>query len=54
MFHWQNILVGFIILLASVYLGRRSWHRLRLFLKGTPASVECHSGNCGGCATKKN
>ncbi len=54
MLDWQDTLIVIILLLASLYLCRRGWARLTLFLRNEPESLECHSVTCGGCATKKH
>ena len=52
MLDWQNVLVAIILLLASFYLARRCWNRIRVLLNRAPASrAGCHSSKCDGCDT---
>jgi hypothetical protein len=51
--YWQNIFAAAILLLASFYLGKRGWHRLRVLLNGdAPGRATCGSAQCGGCESR--
>lgn len=53
MFDWQVILVGFALLLACIYVGRRAWMRLSsLSLSKRMNAPSCGDG-CGGCGTSQ-
>jgi hypothetical protein len=47
---WQNILVAIILSLASLYLARKCWSRIRVLLGKAPVNgAGCHSSKCDGC-----
>ena len=54
MLDWQNTLVVLILLSACLYLGRRGWARLTLFLRNERESLDCRSETCGGCGTNRH
>ena len=48
MFDWQAIVVGFVLLLAVAYVGRRGWLRISS-LAASKRNAFCDKG-CGHCA----
>jgi hypothetical protein len=52
MFDWQIIIVGCVLLLACVYVGRRGWLRISsLSVSKRMNAPPCGNG-CGGCGEK--
>jgi len=53
MFDWQVILVGLVLSIACVYVGRRAWLRLSSLLLSRRMNAPSCSNGCGGCGVKQ-
>ncbi|PYS70552.1 MAG: hypothetical protein DMF73_12640 [Acidobacteria bacterium] len=53
MFDWQTVAAAILLLIASIYVGRRAWLRISsLSIRKRLNAPSCDDA-CGGCGTSK-